>query len=48
MADYIFDDWKKALDDFQKNVEKDLEEIHKQKADHNKKRPQADYQLRLR
>ena len=32
MADYIFDDWKKALDDFQKNVEKDLEEIHKQKA----------------
>ena len=32
MADYIFDDWKKALDDFQKSVEKDLEEIHKQKA----------------
>lgn len=32
MADYIFDDWKKVLDDFQKSVEKDLEEIHKQKA----------------
>ena len=32
MADYIFDDWKKALDDFQKSIEKDLEEIHKQKA----------------
>ena len=32
MADYIFDDWKKALDDFQKSVEKDLEEIRKQKA----------------
>ena len=32
MADYIFDEWKKALDDFQKSVEKDLDEIHKQKA----------------
>ena len=31
MADYIFDDWKKILEDFQNSVSKDLEEIHKQK-----------------
>jgi hypothetical protein len=31
MADYVFDDWKKVLDDFQNSVSKDLEEIHKQK-----------------
>ena len=30
---YIFDDWKKLLDNFQKCVEKDLEEIHQQKAE---------------
>lgn len=30
---YIYDDWKKLLEDFQKSVEKDLEEIHQQKAD---------------
>ena len=30
---YIYDDWKKLLEDFQKSVEKDLEEIHKQKAE---------------
>ena len=29
--DYIFDDWKKILTDFQNSVSKDLEEIHKQK-----------------
>ena len=29
--DYIFDDWKKVLSDFQNSVEKDLAEIHKQK-----------------
>ena len=29
--DYIFDDWKKVLEDFQNCVSKDLEEIHKQK-----------------
>ena len=29
--DYIFDDWKKVLEDFQNSVSKDLEEIHKQK-----------------
>ena len=29
--DYIFDDWKKILNDFQSSVEKDLAEIHKQK-----------------
>ena len=29
--DYIFDDWKKVLTDFQNSVSKDLEEIHKQK-----------------
>ena len=29
--DYIFDDWKQILSDFQNSVEKDLEEIHKQK-----------------
>ena len=29
--DYIFDDWKKILSDFQNSVEKDLAEIHKQK-----------------
>jgi len=29
--DYIFDDWKKILTDFQSSVSKDLEEIHKQK-----------------
>ena len=32
MADYIFDDWKKLMDEFQKSVQKDLEEIHAQKA----------------
>lgn len=30
---YIFDDWKKLLDSFQACVEKDLEEIHEQKAE---------------
>ena len=30
---YIYDDWKKLLEDFQKCVEKDLEEIHKQKTE---------------
>ena len=30
---YIYDDWKTLLDNFQKSVEKDLEEIHKQKAE---------------
>lgn len=29
--DYIFDEWKKVLDNFQNSVSKDLEEIHKQK-----------------
>ncbi len=29
--DYIFEDWKKILTDFQNSVSKDLEEIHKQK-----------------
>lgn len=29
--EYIFDDWKKILSDFQNSVEKDLAEIHKQK-----------------
>ena len=29
--EYIFDDWKKILTDFQNSVSKDLEEIHKQK-----------------
>ena len=29
---YIFDDWKKAMGDFLNCVEKDIEEIHKQKA----------------
>ena len=33
MADYIFNNWKKVLDDFQNSVSKDLEEIHKQKAE---------------
>ena len=33
MADYVFDDWKKLLETFQNSVEKDLEEIHKQKAE---------------
>ncbi len=33
MASYIFDDWKKLLDNFQQCVEKDLEEIHQQKAE---------------
>ncbi len=33
MADYVFDDWKKMLETFQSSVEKDLEEIHKQKAE---------------
>ena len=33
MADYIFDDWKTMLGDFQDCVQKDLEEIHKQKAE---------------
>ena len=31
MADYIFDEWKKLMDQFQSSVQKDLEEIHKQK-----------------
>ena len=30
---YIFDDWKALLDNFQKSVEKDLEEIHQQKCE---------------
>ena len=30
---YIYDDWKKLLDTFQQCVEKDLEEIHKHKAE---------------
>lgn len=30
---YIFDDWKKVLENFQKSVEKDLDEIHQQKAE---------------
>jgi len=30
---YIFDDWKALLDNFQKSVEKDLEEIHQQKSE---------------
>jgi hypothetical protein len=30
---YIFDDWKKLLDNFQSSVEKDLEEIHQQKSE---------------
>jgi hypothetical protein len=30
---YIFDDWKKLLENFQSSVEKDLEEIHQQKAE---------------
>lgn len=29
--EYIFDDWKKLLNDFQSSVSKELEEIHKQK-----------------
>ena len=31
--DYIYGEWKKLLDSFQQCVEKDLEEIHKQKAE---------------
>jgi len=30
--EYIFDNWKKILEDFQNSVEKDLDEIHQQKA----------------
>lgn len=30
---YIFDDWKALLDSFQQSVEKDIEEIHQQKAE---------------
>jgi hypothetical protein len=30
---YIFDEWKAILDNFQQSVEKDLEEIHQQKAE---------------
>ena len=30
---YIFDDWKKILDTYQECVEKELEEIHQQKAE---------------
>ena len=30
---YIFDDWKKLLENFQSSVEKDLEEIHQQKSE---------------
>jgi len=33
MADYIIDDWKTMLADFQDCVQKDLEDIHKQKAE---------------
>ena len=33
MADYIFDDWKTMLGNLQDCVKKDLEEIHKQKAE---------------
>ena len=32
MADYIFNEWQKTLDEFRQSVQKDLEEIHKQKA----------------
>ena len=31
MADYIFKEWQKTLDEFRQSVQKDLEEIHKQK-----------------
>lgn len=31
MADYIFDEWKKALGDFQNCVEKELDEVRRQK-----------------
>ena len=31
MAEHFFDDWKSVLQDFKDSVEKDLEEIHKQK-----------------
>ena len=31
MSDYLFEEWKKILNDFQNSVSKDLEEIHKQK-----------------
>ena len=30
---YIYEDWKKLLDNFQNSVEKDLEEIHQKKAE---------------
>jgi F0F1-type ATP synthase membrane subunit b/b' len=33
MADYIFSEWKQTLDEFRQSVQKDLEEIHKQKAE---------------
>ena len=33
MADYIFSEWKQALDDFRQSVQKDLEEIHQQKVE---------------
>ena len=33
MADYIFDDWKVMLNDFQDCVQKDLAEIHQQKVE---------------
>jgi len=33
MADYIFDDWKTMLGNFQDCVQKDLEEIHRQKTE---------------
>lgn len=33
MEEYIFNDWKKTLEDFQNSVEKDLEEIRKHKAE---------------
>jgi len=37
--DYIFDDWKKAMGDFLNCVEKDVEEIHKQKIAMQQRRP---------
>ena len=33
MADYIFSEWQKTLDEFRQSVKKDLEEMHKQKAE---------------
>lgn len=33
MSDYVFSDWKKSLEDFQNCVEKNLEEVRKEKAE---------------